>query len=593
MGKRLGRIVRAAVAFSAVLALAACTGLPTNGDVKQGLALGAAPEEVDILPVASGPMAGAGPAEIVDGFLEAAITPTDNWETAQKFLTSEFAAEWRPTAGVSIDESSATRTFAVANGGVEAGGLDSDAADEESADSSAVAEDVADGSSTEIDVKIELVATIDATGAYSEETGTTTLAFTVLKTDGQWRISQAPDGVVIDENRFPRVYDDYPLQYFDSTWTRLVPDVRWFPRRATIATTITQSLIGGAPSPWLEPAVQSAFPADVRLARDAVPIDPDLVADVALNRQAQGLDDMTLARMRTQLQETLEAAGVHVSQVRFTVDGRVLEAGVVKLVEDASDSGAIVLKDGQFGSLVGGEIGPVGGISDDIIGVPQTIVAADVSVDETKAALTLDDGRVFLAGDGSLNELDARPSLVRPSMDPYGFTWSVPSNSPGAVIAWDEEVTEHPVLEAWPEASEVSAIRVAFDGARIAAVVTIGGERWIVVAAIVRDDQGTPLSLGVTEPLVRLDGTASDLAWLGTDELGVLVDAGGPAVRVQIVGGTGTVESAPAEAASIAGSRSQTGMRVLDAAGSLFARSGASWRETATGISLLATRAGH
>ena len=143
--------------------------------------------------------------------------------------------------------------------------------------------------------------------------------------------------------------------------------IRDSPRRATVATTIAQSLIGGAPRPWLAPAVQSAFPQEVQLARDAVPIDPDQIADVALNRAALGLDPTTLARMRTQLQATLVAAGVQIDQVRFTVDGRALEAGVVEVVTDTADAGSLVIKDGTFGMLVGGEITPIPGVTDQIL----------------------------------------------------------------------------------------------------------------------------------------------------------------------------------------------------------------------------------
>ncbi|WP_144877242.1 LpqB family beta-propeller domain-containing protein [Microbacterium sp. 1.5R] len=559
------------LAVSAV-ALTACTGLPTTGDVQPGLALGASPEDPDFLPLASGPVEGAGPAEIVEGFVEAAITPADNWETARSFMTPEMAADWRPTTGVSIDVSAETRSF-----------------------SSTVEDDaeVDDGDTADVRVTFDQMASVDGTGAYSEAFGASTSSFVVTRTDGQWRISGAPDGVVLDESRFSRVYDDYALQFYDQTWERLVPDVRWFPRRATIATTIAQTLIGGAPSPWLDPAVQNAFPAGVQLARDAVPIDPDQVADVALNRAAAGLDQVTLARMRTQLQETFLAAGVQVSQVRFSIDGRTLDAGVVKLVQDPPDGGSLVLKDGAFGNLVGGEVTPIAGVSDEILALTQPIVSVDVAVDGSHAALQLGDGHVYVVGNGNLDELDQREQLVRPTMDPFDFTWSVPSNAPSALQAISVEVASTSIADAWPGASEVSAIRVSADGARIAAVITVGGERWVVVSAIIRDETGTPTALGPTEEITELRGTASGLVWLGPDRLALLGDTDDRIVLTQIVGGTGTVESAPAGAATIAGSRSATGVRILSADGSVFARSGSAWSEATEGVQLLATRAGH
>ncbi len=574
MTRHVPRALRAVAIATVALALTACTGLPTTGDVQSGLALGTSPDNPDFLPLASGPVEGAGPAAIVEGFMEAAITPADNWDTARTFLTPELAATWRPTTGVSIDTSASTRSFTSS--------LEEDA-------------ESVDGDTADVRVRFEQVASVDGTGAYTEASdsvGASTSAFVVVLNDGQWRISEAPDGVVIDESRFSRVYDDYALQYFDQTWERLVPDVRWFPRRATIATTIAQSLIGGAPSPWLDPAVQSAFPPGVQLARDAVPIDPDQIADVALNRAAASLDPTTLARMRTQLQATLTAAGVQVSQVRFTVDGRTLDAGVVKLVEDPADAGSLVLKPGEFGTVVGGQVVPIPGISEEIIGATQPIVAIDVAVDDSHAAVQLADGHVYLAGDGSFDELDQRGGLVRPSLDPWDYVWSVPSAAPTALQAIGSDVVAHTIDGAWPDASQVDAIRVSSDGARVAAVVVVGGERWIVVSSVIRDEAGLPTELGPTQPLAQVGGAVSGLVWLGPDRLGLLTSPEDRMVITQIVGGSGASESAPSGAISIAGSRTAAGVRVLGAEGAVFARSGSAWSESTEGVILLATRAG-
>ncbi|MDN3443499.1 LpqB family beta-propeller domain-containing protein [Microbacterium sp. APC 3901] len=573
MTSRSPRTLRGLAIAAVALVLSACTGLPTTGDAQPGKPLGASPEVQDFLPLASGPVDGAGPAAIVEGFMEAAITPADNWNTARSFLTPELASTWRPNTGVSIDVSSATRSF---TSSIE------DADDE--AD---------DGDTAEVRVAFDQVASVDATGAYSEAFGASNSAFVVERTKGQWRIAEAPDGVVIDESRFSRVYDDYALQYFDQAWERLVPDVRWFPRRATVATTIAQSLIGGAPSPWLDPAVQSAFPQEVQLARDAVPIDPDQIAEVALNRAALSIEPTTLARMRTQLQATLVAAGVQIDQVRFTVDGRALEAGVVEVATDTADAGSLVVKDGTFGMLVGGEITPIPGVTDQILNAGQPVTAIDVSADSSHAAVQLIDGHVWLAGDGGFDELDARPALVRPSMDPYDFTWSVPSNAPASLQAIGSDVAPQAIANAWPDASSVSAIRVSADGARVAAVVVVGGERWIVVSSVIRDETGLPTELGPTEPLAQLEDSAVGLVWLGTDRLGLLTDPTDGMVVTQVVGGPGAAEVAPTGAVSMAGSRAATGLRVLGADGAVFARTGSAWSESITGVSLLATRAGH
>lgn len=566
------RAVRGIAVAAVAAMLAGCTGLPTSGDVTV-VELGQAPDDPDFLPLASDPVPGAGPAEIVEGFIEAGITPADGWQTARKFLTPQLAATWRPGAGVAIDASATSRTVI-------------SSVDEEESE----AEDV-----TEADVRVqtELVASVDETGAYVEAPGTGDLPFRLVRdSDGEWRISDAPDGIVIDENRFPVVFDGYPLNYFDRSWKRLVPDVRWFPRRAAIATPIVQALIGGAPSPWLEPAVQSAFPPDVRLALDAVRIDSEQVADVALNRAALALDQTTLARMRTQLQQTLNDAGVRVSQVRFSVDGRPLDAGIVELEQTPAGAGPLVLRNGAFGTIVGDDVVPIPGLSGDILSMSPPIAAIDVAADESRAAVQLGTGSVFHVGDGTVDALDERSGLVRPSIDRYGYTWSVPSAAPHALVAWGSDGTEHPVVNAWPEASAVSHLRVAADGARIAAVVTVGGQRWLAVAAVIRDGNGMPVELGDMTPLGRVQGEATGLVWLGTDRLGILMELDGPMLVSQLVGGPATIEAAPAEARAIAGASTVGGVRMLGADGALFVRSGSAWRESTSGIAVLATRSG-
>lgn len=569
--RRTIRMLRGIALATAALLLSACAGLPTTGDVNVGLELGEAPDDNDFLFIASGPAPGSSPEEIVEGFMEAAISPAENWSTARKFLTPELQATWRPGAGVSIDDAVASRTI-----------------------SSTIPADAVDTvDAGDVQVQFDLVASVDGSGAYSESRGASSVPFTLERTeDGEWRISQSPDGIVIDQARFSQVFDGYALQYFDQSWTRLVPDTRWFPRRASIATTVTQALIGGSPSSWLDPAVQTAFPADVQLAQEAVPIDRQQIAEVALTGAASGLDPITLARMRTQLQQTLERAGVRIAQVRFTVDGRTLDAGVVNVPEDPVDPGPLVLTADEFGTIVGDEVTPLPGVSEEILAMPQPVRSVDVARDSLHAAVQLASGQVYVVGDGRVDELEAPPTLVAPSLDPYGYVWTVPANSPTDLLAWGSDLTSQKIAQAWPNASAISALRVAADGARVAAVITLGGQHWVVVAAVVRDDAGAPVELGTIKPLTRIEGDADGLVWLGSERLGVLTSSPSPLLLTQLVAGPGVVESPPADSIAVSGARTESGVRVLDSSGVLYAHAGSAWREMTTGIRVLATRAG-
>lgn len=559
-------------AFLAVLvaALTACTSLPTSGEANVGLALEDADNDPDISQIAARPLTGASPEEIVEGFLDAALTPDNGWAIAREFLSPDLAATWRPTAGVSIDTGAPDREFTADLQG-----------DEESA------------SSGDVRVVLDQVARVDENGEYTELPGDASVAsFHVARNDdGEWRISAADNGIFLDTEAFAQVYRRYALQYYDHAWSHLVPDIRWYPRRQTIATTLTQALLNGDPSEWLTDAVRSAFPKDVSLARDSVPISPEKEATVELTGAASGLDETQLARMRTQLEATLRPAGV--ADVRLTVNGRDLDAEQASVDTGSSDSSPLVLTEEEFGAYVGDEIVPYDGISSEVVRLAPTVRSVDIAEDDSRAAMQLDSGEVYTIADGTVDELDGRAGLIKPSVDPYGFTWTVPQSSPQAVTAWRPDVTEFKVADAFPEASLISDLRVAADGVRVAAVITVGGQRWLALAAIVRDAENVPTALGPVHRVAQIDGSALGMSWIGEDAVGLLVDAADSRiVLTQSIGGPGTVAAAPAEATTLSGGRTAAAVRILDIHGVLFAQRGTTWQMGLSGVLALGTHAG-
>lgn len=565
---RKGRLIGMLAVLTAVLT--ACAGLPTSGDVTVGLARDDVGLPPDISQIAAEPLEDASPEQIVEGFLDAALTPTDGWRIAREFLSPELAETWRPSAGVTIDAGAVGREF-----------------------NAEISGEVDTAETGDVRVLLDQVARVDEHGAYTELSGDESVAsFQVERnSDGEWRITEAADGIVLDAEAFTQVFRQYSLQYYDPTWTRLVPEVRWYPRRPQIATTLTQSLLAGAPSEWLLPAVRSAFPSDVSLVRDAVPVSEEKVATVELTATALTLGATQLARMRTQLEETLRGAGV--SEVRLTVNGRDLNAGQATVQVTTPEPGSVVLTDSDFGTYLGDEITPYAGITAEVLELATSVVAVDMAIDDSRAAVQLDTGVVYTVADGRVDELDARPGLIKPSMDPYGYTWTVPSSSPQALKAWQPSVTAIDVVNAFSEASSISQLRVGPAGARIAAVATIGGQRWIVAAAIVRDENQTPVELGPTHMVAQVDDEALALSWIGDDTLSVLLDSEkSSAVLTQDVGGPGVIATAPEGARSLSGGGTATAVRILNDEGVLFAQRGTTWQMGRSDVLVLGTHAG-
>lgn len=558
-------------ALAAVVAvLTACTSLPTSGEPNPGLALDDVNLDPDISQIAARPLEGASPEQIVEGFLDAALTPDNGWAIAREFLSPELAATWRPTAGVSIDSGAPAREF--------------------TADLDGEADAAVEG---DVRVVFDQVAGVDDEGVYSELPGDESVAaFEVAKNDdGEWRITAAEDGIFLDADAFTQVYRRYALQYYDHTWTHLVPDQRWYPRRQTIATTLTQALLGGEPTEWLAPGVRSAFPGDVALARDAVPISPEKVAAVELTAAATGLDPTQIARMRTQLEATLRPVGV--TEVQLTVNGRDLGAGRATVETGRAESNPVILTASAFGAYVGEEVVPFDGISAEMIELAPNVRSVDVAVDDSRAAVQLDTGAVYTVSAGRVDELDGRVGLVKPSMDPYGFTWSVPASTPQALIAWQTDVTPVDVAEAFAGAASIEQLRVAADGVRLAAVVTVGGQRWLSVSAIIRDQNQLPIELGPMHLVAQIDDPVQAMAWIGEDALGLLTGADDSRVVItQSIGGPGAVGAAPADATTLSGGRAAAAMRILDVEGVLFAQRGTTWQTALSDVLVLGTHVG-
>lgn len=553
-----------------VAALTACTSLPTSGEANAGLALDEVDIDPDISQIAARPLEGASPDQIVEGFLDAALTPDNGWAIAREFLSPELAATWRPSAGVTIDSGAAEREFTADIDG-----------DEENAESG------------DVRVVLDQVARVDENGAYSELFGDASVAsFEVERNDeGEWRITTADDGIFLDTESFTQVYRRYALQYYDQSWTHLVPDLRWYPRRSTIATTLTQALLNGDPSEWLEVGVRSAFPGDASLALDAVPISPEKVATVELTAAAAGLDSTQIARMRTQLEATLRPAGV--AEVRLTVNGRDLDASRAVVETGRTESSPVVLTETEFGGYIGDEIVPYEGITSEVVEIAPSVRAIDVAADDSRAAVQLEGGAVYTIVGGRVDELDSRPGLIKPSTDPFGFTWTVPSSVPQAVTAWQPDVSSAQVQGAFPEASSISELRVAADGVRVAAVVTVGGQRWLVLAAIIRDENQVPVELGPVHQVAQIEGPTLGMSWIAGDALAILTDADGARiVLTQDVGGPGMEAAAPAGAVSLSGGRTSAAVRILNDEGVLFAQRGTTWQMGLSSVLVLGTHAG-
>jgi hypothetical protein len=554
------RAIAVAAATVASLLLAGCGGIPTSGSVGAGQLIDEE-EAPTIGYLPSGPQDGATPAEILNGFITAATSPQENFAIAREFLTGPLEDEWEPNAITQVRS-----------------GLGSVRQDTEQA----------------LSYSFSTSAYVDSTGRYFEDDpATQTLNFTFAQeADGEWRISAAPDGIVLSRDGFETIFEKHPLYYFDSSYRYLVPDVRWFPKTALLSTRVVTALLAGQ-ADWLQQGVTNTeFPIGTTLS-SRVSISEG-VATVDLSEDALAASAQQRERMVQQLKNTIG----NIATVELTVNGVSIDvpdpSTSPATINPQVESQLLVLKDGGFGFLsASGGITPLPSQSSRIVelGAQDVTLSRDGSV----AAVLAPTGVHLAYADGSEPRLaDPRPGLVAPSADSLGFVWSAPASSVHAFKAFASDGTGYDIDSLRLPGGRLVSFAVSRDGARMLTLVSTDLGYRLAVSGILRRD-GIPYALGdALELPMRGTGTPLDAAWIDDSSVATLVaESGGTSSEVTTyeLGGPST-ETGRVEAGTriTGGNGGVDGLRVLTLGGEVFRPRGNGWANTGTLVSFIATQ---
>lgn len=561
-GRRRRSSVFRSVALSmvALVALAGCASIPSTGRVQTGDPITNKIEsDIEYLP--SGPVAGSDQERILRGFIEAGTGSQGDYEVAREYMTEAAAKKWNPQTGVLVRQGSGAFTSAGQDAGT---------------------------------YTIQVTARVDASGHYSESQPTTAqqLDFAFEKVSGEWRISSAPAGIVLSTANFDLVFRPHALYFFDPTHTYLVPDERWFLARSSPTTRIAEALLAG-PSPWLSGAVSSAFPAGTRLDDSVVPVSSG-TAKVDLTSAASDASATDLARMRAQLVASFSTIST-VSAVDISVQGSPVsipnDTGAEAITDPPVDARPLVISDGKFGFASTATVSPISGLSKTVVGLNPTSV--ELSTKQTLAAVGTASGVYVARNDGSSRRLDDRSSLTDPSLDDLGFIWSAQERAPQSLTAYAADGTAHPIESALPSDEQLTAFKISRDGTRIALLLDADGTTHLYVAAIVRDDDLVPVSLGVPIQLTPPAGTPVSVTWVDELTVGTLStsDDGDSLVSEHDVGGETTDLGSPNDVAvGLVGGNGADRIRVLTVGGNLLEPRGSGWEDTGIAADLLATQ---
>lgn len=496
-----------ALTLAVLLATAGCAQLPRSGEIKSGpnLESGLTTDYLYYSPV--GPVEGDSQLDILNGFLNAGTGPQNDYATARDYLSEELKSAWNPSEEVLIQRGKPV---------------------------------VAVYPENSAEVSVETMARVNADGQYvALTTGSSQLLdFKFVKENGQWRISEAPNLTVIIKPVFDVIFRSYSLYFFDNQFRYLVPDLRWFPSRASTGTRLVNALLKG-PSGWLEGAVQSAVPKGTKLATDAVTVDNG-TASVDLTNRALTASPIARQYLKVQLRQTLSQLS-NVSRVSILIERTPQD------ISDLTDVQPRQISFSPVGMTDENLVHITNTTSTTIIGAKRLIQASGatdfaLSADESWLALNSVNGTSFarLGSVGTQSQIvDSRSNQLHPIFDRQGFLWTTGSKVGEGVVITSQSAKKLVFNSGWLLGFEKVRFALSAEGSRVAVLVRSSSGTQVFVSAVRRDKLGTPIGLG--NPYLVLDATAGakSVSWMGEVNLGVLVDGEtlAPTPTIVTVGG--------------------------------------------------------
>lgn len=494
------RLLRPALVAALCALLAGCVQMPTEGPVVEPQG---SPDVVDVPGISFDPRPprpGEPASVVVEGFLEAMKATPISLTVARQFLSREAEDAWVPERQI----------ITYGELGTPSG-------------------------RTSTTISMKDVNLYDARGAWQRTVATRDLDLGLVEEDGEWRIDEVPDALIVPESWFEDWYQRVSLYFFDPTSEVLVPEPVFVPRGEQAAPSLVRGLLT-QPSVESQDVYRTYFPAGTRGL--SVPI-IDGIAEVALSGDPDVIDEETARRMLAQLVWTLRQEP-RISAVQLSVGDRAIawpggstevplgvgseydpDGGRSTSQMYALDQGRVVT--GSIGAFEP-TLGPLGADARGIRSVAVSISGSQVAAVSTSgtdllmAPTEVRDGEVVPLVVGAVD-------LAVPNWDHWDRAWVLDRNAGRARIVLVEDgvarVEEVPGLSG----SAVTKLLVSRDGSRMVAVVR-GRKTDRVVAARIRHDAAGGI-LGFT-PFVTLPLPAEgslrvrDIAWRSPTSISVL-----------------------------------------------------------------------
>ena len=528
------RLAALAGAVALALALSGCVSLPTSGPIVENSGTDRTDSrrasDIDARP----PARGATRAEVVSGFLDAMTAWPIQTSVAKQYLTTEAAAGWNPEQETIIYS-----------------------------DSLPVRE-----TAGSVSVQLTAADRLDHLGAWRGAMGKGELTLTLHVTvdNGEFRIADPPDALVVPASWFRQRYRQVSLYYFDPLAQILVPEPVFVPIGEQLASRLVSALLAGPP-PLARGIVRSFLPPGLTVGL-SVPVDDDGVAHVALVGETPKVTAEEAELMLAQIAWTLRQ-DASISALRVTLDGTdlPLAGGASEYPVDAASAfGPAGPGTGRQvygisrGRLVAGPLGdlaPAGGIlgSEDA-GLDSVAVRPD---GEQAAAVDLGGARVRTA---PVRDDGAGPRTVltggryaRPTWDSAGRLWVLDRGAGAAVVWVVENGTARQVAVPGVTGEQARGLIVSRDGTRLVAIVRGPGGDRVVGARVVIGSRGAVTQTRGPSVIRPADGSRiTDLAWSSPIQIGLLSPTSpGALAEVDVVSADGATVGVDALSSIVTG----------------------------------------
>ncbi|HWJ08313.1 MAG TPA: LpqB family beta-propeller domain-containing protein [Nocardioides sp.] len=524
--RRRRRLLSLPVLGVLALVLAGCVSLPTDGPVVDSDAIDAVDtrraSDIDARP----PSAGASRSEVVSGFLDAMTAWPVQINVAKKYLTEEAAGRWNPERETVVYS-------------------DAPLAIREAGES--------------VQVRLGAADALDGAGAWRGALSGDALDLSLRLTveDGEFRIADPADALVVPASWFQQRYRQVSLYYFDPIAQILVPEPVFVPQGDQLATSLVSGLLEGPP-PRARGVVRSFVPRGLSVGL-SVPVDDRGIADINLVGDGPRLTAEEAELMLAQLAWTLRQDPA-ITALRVSIGGESLPipGGASQFPVDggqafdpAGDEASTLLFGLARGRLVWGSSGNLVTATGPFGDPTARLEAVAARPDATEAvAAAVDAGghrvRVAPVRGNQGTPAVARTVLsggtyARPSWDFAGRLWVLDQRRSGARVLLLEDGRVREMQVDGISGRSARALVVSRDGTRLVGVVRTANGDEVVGARVVISGRGRVS--GTRSPfLIRgAEGTAiADLAWTSPIRVGLLTaTAPGSLYEVDVVAADG------------------------------------------------------